>query len=132
MPALAGTLIRELTANLLRSHRWRQAKLGEGGRDVTITPRKPFVGALRVEARPVAPDQRPEASLAWGGATRTAKRRQRVRKPCYGASKVLSQEPLPFDDQGPCRGTVGVWCPRSCRRRCGTCENGQSGFPKNL
>jgi len=34
------------------------------------------------KARPVAPDQRPEASLAWRGVTRTAKRRQRVRKPC--------------------------------------------------
>ena len=35
------------------------------------------------KACPVAPDQRPEASLAWSGATHTAKRRQRVRKPCY-------------------------------------------------
>ena len=26
---------------------------------------KPFDGTLRVKARPVAPDQRPEASLAW-------------------------------------------------------------------
>ena len=35
------------------------------------------------KARPVAPDQRLEASLASGEATRTAKRRQRARKPCY-------------------------------------------------
>src|SRR5262249_20394585 len=44
------------------------SKLGKGGRDVAIAPRKPFVGALRVKARPVAPDQRLEASLAsrWG------------------------------------------------------------------
>src|SRR5262249_43195220 len=35
-------------------------------RDVTIAPRKPFVGTLRVEARPVASDQRLEASLASG------------------------------------------------------------------
>jgi hypothetical protein len=40
------------------------SKLGKGGRDVTSTPRNPFVGTLRVEARPVASDQRLEASLA--------------------------------------------------------------------
>src|SRR5262249_20751285 len=70
--------------------------------------------------------------LRGSGATPTAKRRPRVRKPCYGASKVPSREPWPFDYPGPRRGTVMVWCPRSCRRRCGTCANGQSGFPKNL
>src|SRR5262249_36525420 len=43
------------------------SKLGKGGWDVRSTP-KPFVGTLRVKARPVAPDQRLEASLAsrWG------------------------------------------------------------------
>src|SRR5262249_3310750 len=51
---------------------------------------------------------------------------------CYGAPKDPSREPWPFDDPGPRRGTVTVWCPRSCRRRCGTCANGQSGFSKNL
>src|SRR5262245_39937916 len=49
---------------MLRSIRLRQAKLGKGGRDGTITPRKPFGGTLRVKARPVTSDQRLEASLA--------------------------------------------------------------------
>ena len=37
--------------------------------------RNPSAEPCGWKARPVAPDQRPEASLAWGGATRTAKRR---------------------------------------------------------
>jgi hypothetical protein len=64
-------------------------------------------------------------------ATRPAKRRQRVRKPCYGAPKDLSRESLLFTYQGPRRGTVSVRCPRSCRRRLNR-ANGQSGFPRNL
>ena len=99
-----------------RSMCLRQAKLGKGGRDVRST-QKPFVGTLRVKARPVASDQRLEASLASNGATQATKRRPRVRKPCYGASKDLSREPLLYTYQGPRCGTVSVWCPRSCRRR---------------
>src|SRR5262249_48549418 len=72
----------------------RQAKLGKGGRDVTITPRKPFVGTLRVEARPVASDQRLEASLASGrgnlpGEAQTASPKAMllsVERPFVGAS----------------------------------------------
>ena len=39
---------------------------------------------------------------------------------------------MPFDDQGPRCCTVMVWCKQSCRRRFGTCANGQLRFPKNL
>ena len=35
------------------------------------------------ESRPAELGQQPEASLAWGGVTLTAKRRQRVPMPCY-------------------------------------------------
>jgi hypothetical protein len=68
--------------SMIRSMCLRQAKLGKGGRDVRST-QKPFVEALRVEARPVASDQRLEASLASTGVTQATKRRPRVRKPCY-------------------------------------------------
>src|SRR5262249_12989259 len=92
---------------------------------------KPSVGTLRVKARPVASDQRLEASLALAGVTQAVKRRARVRTPCYGASKDLSREPLLFTYQGPRCCTVLVWCPQSCRRRLNR-ANGQSGFPGNL
>ena len=36
-----------------------------------------------------------------------------------------------FGYQGPRRGTVTVWCPRSCRRRLNM-ANGHLGFPRNL
>ena len=104
----------------------------EGRKGCKKQIRNPSAEPCGWKARPVTPDQRPEVSLAWGEATSTAKRRQRVRKPCYGASKDPSREPWPFDNPGPRRGTVAVWCPRSCRRRCGTCANGQSRVPKNL
>jgi hypothetical protein len=57
MRVLAGTAVDVIAPS----------KLGKGGWDVTSTP-KPFVGTLRVKARPVTPDQRLEASLAprWG------------------------------------------------------------------
>ena len=52
-------------------------------RRTRLETRKPFIGTLRVnESRPAEPGQQPEASLAWGGATLTAKRRQRVPRPC--------------------------------------------------
>src|SRR5262249_29405693 len=92
---------------------------------------KPSVGTLRVKARPVASDQRLEASLALAGVTQAAKRRPRVRTPCYGASKDLSWEPLLFTYQGPRCGTVLVWCPQSCRRRLNR-ANGHLGSPRNL
>ena len=40
------------------------------------------------QSRPVEPDQQPEASLAWGRVTSTAKRRQRDQKPCDLAPKL--------------------------------------------
>jgi hypothetical protein len=40
-----------------------------------LEPRKPFIGTLRVnESRPAELGQQPAPSLAWGGATLTAKR----------------------------------------------------------
>ena len=45
------------------------------------------------QSRPAEPGQQPEASLAWGGATLTAKRKQRVPMPCYRAPKYSLQEP---------------------------------------
>ena len=39
---------------------------------------------------------------------------------------------MPFDHQGPRCCTATVWCKQSCRRRFGTCANGQLGFPRNL
>ena len=37
---------------------------------------KPFIGTLGNQSRPAKPGQQPEASLAWGRVTVTAKRRQ--------------------------------------------------------
>jgi hypothetical protein len=65
----------------------------KGGKDdLKSRHRKPFDESLAGGARPVRSDQPPEASLAWRWATISgitppskdaAKRRQRVRKPCY-------------------------------------------------
>ncbi len=61
--------------------------------DVTRT-QKPFIATLRVnESRPAELGQQPEANLAWGGVTLTAKRRQRVLMPCSRAPKYSSREP---------------------------------------
>jgi hypothetical protein len=57
-------------------------KLGKGESDVrgiTETFRRNPTGK---QSRLVEPGQQPEASLAWGGVSRTAKRRQRVPMPC--------------------------------------------------
>ena len=59
-----------------------------------LETQKPFIATLRVnESRPAKPGRQPEASLAWGGVTLTAKRRQRVSMPCYRAPKYSSWEP---------------------------------------
>src|SRR5262245_6772167 len=51
-------------------------KLEKGGRDSNA---ETFPATQRVnESRPAEPSQQPEARLAWGEATPTAKRRQRV------------------------------------------------------
>src|SRR4051812_48598777 len=62
-------------------------KLEKGERDSNS---ETFHATLRViEFRPAELGQRPEASLAWGKETSTAKRRQRVPMPCDRASKYL-------------------------------------------
>ena len=38
----------------------------------------------------------------------------------------------PSMTKGHAAATVMVWCKQSCRRRIGTCANGQSWFPRNL
>ena len=56
-------------------------KLGQ--RRKRLETQKPCTGTLRVnESRPAELGQQPEASLAWGEATLTAKCRQRVPRPC--------------------------------------------------
>src|SRR6185312_3194925 len=57
---------------------------------------------LRVnESRPVELGQQPEASLAWGGETLTAKRRQPVPMPCDRAPKTVSlREPPSLTQAG--------------------------------
>ena len=40
-------------------------------------------------SRPAKPSQQPEASLAWGGENRSAKRRQRVRERSIEPRKLL-------------------------------------------
>jgi hypothetical protein len=61
---------------------WHCARKAQERR-MRLETRKPFIGTLRVnESRPAEPGRQPEASLAWGGATLTAKRRQRVPRPC--------------------------------------------------
>src|SRR5438128_2603774 len=59
-------------------------KLGKGGEDVKDDTFKTFHWSLvGNQSHPVELGQRPEASLAWGSAMATAKRRQPVPKPCY-------------------------------------------------
>jgi hypothetical protein len=59
----------------------RQDKLGKGGRDVTSTSETFRWSLVGRQSHPVERGQQPEASLAWGGLSRTAKRRQPVPKP---------------------------------------------------
>ena len=82
-------------------------KLGKGGSDVrsiTETFRRNPAGN---QSRLVEPGPQPEASLAWGGEIRTAKRRQRVLMPCDGAPKLpLVESPRGTLCVGPCRPTA--------------------------
>ena len=82
--------------------------------EVTRT-RKPFIATLRVnESRPAELGQQPEASLAWGGVTLTAKRSE---------SQCLAIEPrnTPRGSlrrrhmRGPCRHAAMAWRVRSYR-----------------
>ncbi len=70
--------------------RWRDVasgKLGKGGRDVGSNSETFRWNPVGNQSHPVELGRQPEASLAWGPAMVTAKRRQRVPRPCYGASK---------------------------------------------
>ena len=63
-------------------------KLGKGESDVrsiTETFRRNSTGN---QSRLVEPGKQPEARLAWGGVSRTAKRRQPVPMPCARAPKL--------------------------------------------
>lgn len=82
------------------------------------------------QSRPTKLGQQSEASLASDGATRQAKRRQRVTRPCDGAPKEPSWEPTWFIQRkaAPKRRIGLAW--RSHRgRRAG---HGHEGFPRNL
>src|SRR6266853_6843115 len=63
-------------------------KLGKGGSDVSSITETFRWNPAGNQSRLVEPGPQPEASLAWGGEIRTAKRRQRVLKPCDGAPKL--------------------------------------------
>jgi len=59
-------------------------KLGKGEEDVKDDTFKTFHWSLvGTQSHPAELGQQPEASLAWGSAMITAKRRQPVPKPCY-------------------------------------------------
>ena len=71
--------------------RWVSLRQESSRKEEVTRTQKPFIATLRVnESRPAKLGQQPEASLAWGGATLTAKRRQRVPMPCYRAPKYSS------------------------------------------
>ena len=73
---------------------WVSLRQASSRKEEVTRTQKPFVATLRVnESRPAELGQQPEASFAWGGATLTAKRKQRVPMPCYRASKYSLQEP---------------------------------------
>src|SRR5438552_10947313 len=79
----------------------RQEKLGKGGRDVRSNSETFRWNPVGNRSHPVELRRQPEASLAWGGAIRTAKRRQRVPRPCYRASKERQSR------GSPCRHSSG-------------------------
>ena len=78
-------------APLLRpSNLWVSLRQESSRKEEETRTRKPFIATLRVnESRPAELGQQPEASLAWGGVTLTAKRRQRVPMPCDRAPKYF-------------------------------------------
>ena len=91
-------------------------KLGKGEcdvRNITETFRRNSTGN---QSRLVEPGEQPEASLAWGGVSRTAKRRQRVPMPCDRAPKLpFVESPRRTMCVGPCRAAVLAWQRRSRR-----------------
>jgi hypothetical protein len=94
----------------------RQEKLGKGGRDVTTTSETLRWSLVGIQSHPVEPGQQPEASLAWGGVSRTAKRRQPASTPSIEPREMLTRgEPSFSRTRGPRRHTVTAWCARSRR-----------------
>jgi hypothetical protein len=82
-------------------------KLGKGGSDVSNIMETFRRNPAGNQSRLVEPGPQPEASLAWGGEIRTAKRRQRVLMPCDGAPKLpLVESPRRTLCVGPCRPTA--------------------------
>src|SRR4051794_5072998 len=74
-PGESGARCRRNHEATLRQEAWE--------RRTRLETLKPFTGTLWVnESHPAELGQQPEASLAWGQATATAKRRQRVPRPC--------------------------------------------------
>jgi hypothetical protein len=87
-----ATLAKQWVSGNLK--RWVSLRQESSRKEEVTRTQKPFVATLRVnEPRPAERGQQPEASLAWGGVTLTAKRRQRVPMPCYRAPKYSSREP---------------------------------------
>ncbi len=80
----------------------RQEKLGKGERaSNSETFRRNPAGS---QSRLAELGQQPEASLAWGGATLTAKRRQPGQRPCDRAPKTKIARSLRCGHKrGPCR-----------------------------
>ena len=68
------------------------------------------------QSLPVEPGQQPEASLAWGGVSRTAKRRQPASTPSIEPREMLTRgEPSFSRTRGPRRHTLKARCARSRR-----------------
>ena len=94
----------------------RQEKLGKGGRDVTTTSETFRWSLVGSQSHPVEPGQQPEASLAWGVASRTAKRRQPASTPSIEPREMLTSGESSFSRRrGPCRHTDKAGYDRSRR-----------------
>jgi hypothetical protein len=107
-----------LIAGRNRGQRLRQ-EAWEGGKRLSNITEIFRRNAAGNQSRLVEPGPQPEASLAWGGEIRTAKRRQRVLMPCDGAPKLsLVESPRRTQCVGPCRPTA-IALSRSGRARRG-------------
>jgi hypothetical protein len=71
------------------------------------------------QSRPIEPGQQSEASLAWGGESRTAKRRQRGGRARRLSPESFSRRRSPRSrlKRGPRRHAATAWRVRSCRGR---------------
>jgi len=108
----------------------RYVQLGKGGSHVGYIV-KPFDGTLRV-TKPVRKSlaNSRKRVLRGVGATRPAKRRQPVPKPCDRASKVRMREPSWWTDRGPRRRIA--WPDVSVLPGSKSRARAQSGFPRNV